>query len=137
MNSTHFLFVDDDPEELDILMDVFKDMNTDITIRYAVNGEEALALLDSDHKSGIIPTLIVLDLNMPRMNGSQTLQSLKSTVHFQHIPVIIYSTSLNSYEKERCILMGAHSYLTKPTSYAEAIDTVAYFMKVANIQTIC
>ena len=136
MNNIHFLFVDDDPEELVILSDAFNDIHADITIRYAANGEEALALLYSDYESGIIPSLIILDLNMPRMNGSQTLESLKSATHFMHIPVIVYSTSLNAFEKDQCISKGAHSYLTKPTSYAETLDTINYFLKVAGSQHI-
>ena len=136
MNNTHFLFVDDDPEELVILSDVFNDIHADITIRYAANGEEALVLVNRDFESGIIPSLIILDLNMPRMNGSQTLESLKSSERFKHIPVIIYSTSLNAFEKDQCISKGAHSYLTKPTSYAETLDTINYFLKVAGSQHI-
>src|ERR1044072_5760822 len=136
MNNTHFLFVDDDAEELVILSDVFNDIHADITIRYAANGEEALVLVNRDFESGIIPSLIILDLNMPRMNGSQTLESLKSSERFKHIPVIIYSTSLNAFEKDQCISKGAHSYLTKPISYAETLDTINYFLKVASSQAI-
>lgn len=136
MNNTHFLFVDDDPEELVILNDVFNDIQAEVTIRYATNGEEALALVDSDYQSGIIPSLIILDLNMPRMNGSQTLELLKSSARFKHIPVIIYSTSLNAFEKEQCISKGAHSYLTKPTSYAETLETIYFFLKVASSQGV-
>lgn len=136
MSNIYFLFVDDDPEELFILNDVFNDIQADITIRYAANGEEALALADSDYQLGIIPSLIILDLNMPRMNGSQTLESLKASERFKHIPVIIYSTSLNAFEKEQCISKGAHSYLTKPTSYAETLETINYFLMVAGSQYV-
>ena len=61
--------------------------------------------------------LIVLDLNMPAIDGFETLKKLKDHSEYKHIPVIIYTTSRNEAEKERCIQAGAIDYISKPDSY--------------------
>lgn len=132
MQETHFLFVDDDPDEQEMLGDAIKTVASHISISFGMNGEEALSLLDRQYENGQVTHLIILDLNMPKMNGTRTLQALKNDDRFRHIPVIIYSTSLNPLEKMRCIELGAHSYLTKPISYTEALSTVRILIDVAS-----
>lgn len=123
------LLVDDDPEDRDIIKDTFDDMGYDSSLRFEENGEEAIRFLqEADH----LPSLIILDLNMPRMNGRQTLAYLKSSPDFSSIPVIIFSTSLNQFEHDQCLALGAHSYVIKPVSYQEAKETAAYFQKVCD-----
>ncbi len=131
MEHYHFLFVDDDPDEHDMLGDALNDLANNISISYELNGEDALVLLDQEFAAGKTPQLIILDLNMPKMNGTRTLQALKADARFQHIPVIIYSTSVNPVEQQRCIELGAHSYLTKPLSYSETVDIINVFVAVA------
>ena len=99
------------------------------TIYFAENGEQALELLDKNYNVAEVPCLIVLDLNMPKMNGTQTLGNLKSDERFKHIPVIIYSTSINPLEKEKCMQLGAHSYITKPISFKESTETAKVFLQ--------
>ena len=77
----------------------------------------------------------VLDLNMPKMNGTDTLKNIKSDPRFSNIPVIIYSTSINPLEKEACMLLGAHSYITKPLSFTESLDTAKLFLKLCGVQS--
>ena len=64
--------------------------------------------------------LIVLDLNMPILNGTQTLFELKQNNRYTRIPVVIYSTSDNEHEKRKCMNFGAVDYLVKPISIAES-----------------
>lgn len=67
-------------------------------------------MLKSNFTSSVYPCLIVLDLNMPKMSGTQTLSKIKCEENFKHIPVIIYSTSINPVEKEKCYsLVRMHS----------------------------
>ncbi len=86
-----------------------------------------MEFLEHSYSSGGLPSMVILDLNMPRMNGTQTLRLLKSDQRFKDIPVVIYSTSLNNIEKDECLALGAHSYVIKPVSYRDTIDTARKF----------
>lgn len=77
------------------------------------NGEEAINYLQATDAQSL-PSLIVLDLNMPRLNGKQTLSYLKANPEFAAIPVIMLSTSDNMLDKTQCQQIGAASYLIKP-----------------------
>ena len=61
------------------------------------------------------------------MNGTQTLKSLKNHDRFKNIPVIIFSTSVNTIEMMECMKTGAASYVVKPVTYKECIDTARTF----------
>lgn len=127
------LLVDDDEEDRAIVKDMLEMSNDEHIISFAVNGEEALRLLDNHFRlHSIIPSLIVLDLNMPKMNGTETLRNIKNDERFKNIPVIIYSTSINPLEKEKCMKLGAHSYITKPISYQEGLETARIFLQFCN-----
>jgi CheY-like chemotaxis protein len=66
---------------------------------------------------------------MPRLNGTQTLSKLKDDKRFKDIPVIIYSTSINPLEKEKCMSLGAQAYITKPISFNESKNTIQLFLQ--------
>ena len=119
MPQKKILLVDDDAEDRFIIADALETEANSSILLYAENGAEAISVLEHIGQSAELPCLIVLDLNMPKMNGTETLQYLKSSTGFKHIPVIIYSTSENPLEKERCIRLGALDYITKPSSMAE------------------
>lgn len=70
------------------------------------------------------PSLILLDLNLPRKNGIEVLQEIKTNRLTQHLPVIILSTSSNRHEIRKCYDLGANSYLIKPIDFDEFVDMV-------------
>lgn len=121
MHSPKILLADDDVEDRLIIGDAIKLLNAGDVMWYADNGLHAFNLLEKSFDDNITPCLIVLDLNMPKMNGTKTLGRLKNDERFKNIPVIIYSTSINPIEKESCMLLGAHSYITKPISFLESM----------------
>lgn len=125
------LLVDDDVEDREIIQDALGDLGYHSIIHFEENGEKALAFLESAFHAGALPTMVVLDLNMPRMNGTQTLRHLKTDERFKNIPVIIYSTSLNRIERDECIALGAHSYVIKPVSYRDTIETAKKFYEMS------
>lgn len=124
------LMVDDDADDRDIIRFSMESINASDTIGFAEDGEQALTILqDDDIALSPVPQLIVLDLNMPRMNGTETLRSLKQDERLKNIPVIIYSTSINPFEKEKCMELGAHSFITKPISYQESLEIANAFLR--------
>lgn len=122
------LLVDDDEEDRMLIRDAFSEIGAADAVHFETNGEEALAYLENH--PGTLPSLIILDLNMPKMNGTQTLRHLKSDDRFKDITVIIYSTSVNPLERETCLALGAHSYVIKPTLYQESVETVTHFYQL-------
>ena len=130
------LLVDDDDEDKFIIKDAMAALDADENIWYANNGEHALELLGSKYRENVKPCLIVLDLNMPKMNGTETLISLKEDERFKDIPVVIYSTSINRLEKEKCMILGAHSYITKPISFNESKEIARFFLEFCEPKNI-
>jgi CheY-like chemotaxis protein len=119
------LLVDDDEEDRMLIQEAFDEIGAGNAVHFEQNGEEAIAYLEDNPSA--LPCLIILDLNMPKMNGTQTLRFLKSNERYKDITVIIYSTSVNPLEREACLELGAHSYVIKPTLYQESLETVARF----------
>ena len=129
MQLRKIVLADDDAEDQTIIQDAMDLLNGPDVLLFVDNGEQVMGLLESKFSDGITPCLIVLDLNMPKMNGTQTLSRLKQDERFKEIPVIIYSTSINPAEKEKCLELGAHSYITKPVSFKESIATAKTFLQ--------
>ncbi len=110
------LYVDDDKDDCIFLLESFAACGNDNLI-CASNGEEAISYLSKD-KEDDLPSLIILDLNMPKKNGRETLNYLKSTPNLANIPVVVLSTSENDKDKEDCVHLGAVSYMKKPVHYS-------------------
>ncbi len=128
MNSRiKILLADDDPEDRMIMADTFKEMKLSDIIHFVDNGENIIQYLDDIDETDPLPSLIILDLNMPRMNGTQTLKLLKNNDRFRNIPVVIFSTSVNAIEMQECLKTGAASYVVKPVTYKECLDTAKAF----------
>lgn len=129
MQIKKILIADDDPEDISIIKDAMELLKVVNVLWSAQNGEQAFELLQKSLESSTKLCLIVLDLNMPKMNGIQTLRKLKMDERFKDIPVIIYSTSINPLEKETCLQLGAHSYIPKPVSFKESMETAKLFLQ--------
>lgn len=133
MQFCKILVADDDLDDVSILEDAIQDLDPQAVLSYVENGRAALDLLNKHYAAGHMPSLIVLDLNMPKMNGSETLKALKKDERFKDIPVVIFSTSINPVEKERCLSLGAHSYMIKPSSLTESIITAKAFLEFCEL----
>ena len=131
------LLADDDVDDKVIIKDAVEQVsNGNDIIYFSDNGEEVLRILNRNFENKDLPCLIVLDLNMPKMNGTETLRVIKNDDRFKNIPVIIYSTSINPMEREKCIHLGAHSYITKPITYKESIDIARLFFEFCEKQPV-
>lgn len=127
------LVVDDDRDELMFLSEAFREIGHGNPVAYAAGG---VLMFDMLKETG--PNrygLIVLDLNMPGMDGLEILNKLKAHPEYSSIPVVIYSTSGNGVEKDLCMQSGAIDFITKPDSrrgYITACTRFAFLMKLAN-----
>lgn len=128
MNTPQIIVVDDDQEDHFILLEYFKDCGKDQYVKFLRNGQEALQYLEKfQSDASQLPKLIVLDLNMPVLNGTQTLIQIKNNRQLKHIPVIIFSTSENENEKRKCLSFGAREYLVKPSTFNEGLRLIEKF----------
>ena len=123
------LIGEDDHEDQFILEEFFQENGVKDQIAFERNGKKVIEYLEKIPSADNLPELIVLDLNMPILNGTQTLFELKNRQRFQDIPVIIYSTSNNEHEKRKCLNFGAVDYLVKPVSVDEGEKMVRQFLE--------
>ncbi len=112
-----FLLVDDDVDDTSIFKEVLEEVNPSIDFVSAGDGHEALHILKA--QNSILPDVIFLDLNMPRMDGKECLSVLKKDAQLRHIPVIMYTTSSQSKDIEETMQKGAICFITKPTNLRE------------------
>jgi CheY-like chemotaxis protein len=128
------MLVDDDPEDREVFSDVYLAQFPGEQLYFAENGERALQSLELLFEEKAELCLIVLDLNMPIMNGSQTLKKLKEDERFRDIPVVIYSTSVNETEREECYRLGALDYLVKPSSFSDSVEIAKKLRRMCLLQ---
>jgi CheY-like chemotaxis protein len=118
---------DDDEDDCIFAKDAFNEIQVRATF-FCV--EDGIELMDYLHRSGKyaeranepLPSLILLDLNMPRKGGAQALKEIKSEPALQHIPVAVLTTSREKEQLVSCREMGAVSLITKPALFAEWIE---------------
>jgi len=123
------LIGEDDFEDQFILQEYFQDNGINEVVAFEKNGKKIIEYLEHLKAEEDLPSLIVLDLNMPILNGTQTLFELKQHSRFNKIPIIIYSTSDNDHEKRKCLNFGAVEYLVKPISVDEGDRMVKKFLQ--------
>src|SRR5690349_15345314 len=113
------LLAEDDSDDREIFHDIFQDRDEEATLTMVENGMEIIQMLESITDESQLPDLIVLDQNMPKMTGKQTLEWLKSNDRYLHIPVIIFSTYSDERLISECTRIGASLVITKPCSFDE------------------
>lgn len=117
----NILFVEDDAIEVMMFVRVLQKIGSNHRLIEARNGEEALAVLNSKE---VIPDIILLDLNMPKLNGIEFLKIVKSNDLTKHIPVIIFTTSNNHRDIATCYKIGISGYIIKPLKYEDYLVLV-------------
>lgn len=117
------LLVEDNPGDVRLLEEAFKETEIDQTHRVFTNGDAALDfLLQSSEPS--YPDLILLDLDLPGKDGCEVLEILREKPQLEWLPVIMLSGSSDSEDVERCYNAKANAYLTKPTDPSEFVSIV-------------
>ena len=122
------LLVEDDPHDVFMATLAFEAAGLDKEVAIATDGRDALDFLlqsgrHTDRPVGS-PQLILMDLNMPRMNGFELLSAIKQNHLLAHIPVVIFTTSGAERDREACAALGAEDYLVKPHNFEEFVSLV-------------
>ncbi len=116
------LLVEDDLVDIMTIKRALKEIKITNPIAVCNNGLEALDYLKN--KSNTRPGIILLDLNMPKMNGIEFLQVIKKNIDFKRIPVVVLTTSKAEQDKMESFNLGVSGYMIKPVDYLQFVETI-------------
>jgi len=133
------LLIEDDPGDVVITREAFEHHKIRNTLRVARDGEEGLDYLyqRGAHQSAPRPDLILLDLNLPKYDGHQLLEQIKSDPELCHIPVVVLTTSAADEDILRSYRLHANAYVTKPVGFGEFMKVIRqideFFVQVVRL----
>ena len=127
------LLVEDNPIDLDLTMRAFASRNLANPIEVARDGEEALDYIPRWEKGEPLPVVILLDLNLPKINGLEVLKVLKSHPVYKTIPVVVLTTSSESSDVKTAYQLGVNSYIIKPVDFEKFIDMAKHIELYWNV----
>jgi CheY-like chemotaxis protein len=119
MRELSILLADDDPIDRELFIEGMNNTGFKFQVSEVENGEEVLKYLSL---AVSFPDFIILDLNMPVKDGRETLEELKKSERYRHIPVFILSTSNARFDVELACNTGANLFLVKPHAYKEIVE---------------
>lgn len=127
---TEVLLVDDNPGDVRLTQEAFREMGGVMTLHVASDGVEALSFLrrEGPYANSPRPDLILLDLDMPRMNGAETLAQIRADADLRLIPVVILTTSDAEADIAKSYDLNANLYLTKPVG----LDAIVILLNSIN-----
>ena len=123
--SDSILYVDDDIDDLFLISEAFEKFTDDFRVVHADNGVEGLKTLEKMHEN--LPCLVIIDINMPIMDGKEMLVKLRTHSQFKDLPVIMFSTSGSEKDKQFAKDNDAE-FISKPASYNELKSLVQQFV---------
>ena len=127
-NLKRILLVEDDPKDIELTLAALSEHNLANEIAVARDGVEAMDYLyrrgSFAQRPADNPAVIMLDLKMPRMDGLQVLQQLKGDEHLRLIPVVVLTSSRESFDLQECYRLGANAYVVKPVRFIEFVEAV-------------
>ena len=142
LNTFVVLMADDDLDDIMLVRDALKDSGCEVDFRYVEDGDEAMDYLlgrGRYHNSELPPrpSLILLDLNMPKKDGMQTLQEIRSNPEIRIIPVVVLTTSRDTDLMLRIYRLGGSAFISKPTVYKDMMKAMerlcAYWFQTVSL----
>lgn len=136
------LIADDDADDRMLIEDAFRESRLSNPLAFVENGEELLQYLRSEGKfagrdNRHMPRLILLDLNMPKMDGRTALRHLKADPDLRRIPVVVLTTSKAEEDILRTYDLGVSSFITKPVTFQGLVDVVralnSYWIEIVEL----
>jgi two-component system response regulator len=120
------LLVEDNPNDVEIARRALAKAAARIDLTVARDGQEALDILAGDGKGGVpLPHLILLDLNLPKVDGREVLEKVKADPKLKRIPIVILTVSSQKEDVARCYDTGVNTFITKPIKFDDFLRAVA------------
>lgn len=121
----HILLVDDNMDDIDLTILALKRNNIMNEVQIAQNGEEAIEMLHSvENREKKLPCLVLMDINMPKMNGLEALKRIRSHPRTAALPVVILTSSKEEHDIIDGYGNGANSYIRKPVDFVNFVEAV-------------
>jgi CheY-like chemotaxis protein len=141
-SSVTIIVADDDADDRLLITDAFKESRLANPLVFVEDGEQLLNFLlnaSSKVNGKVLPGLILLDLNMPRMDGRTALSLIKSNPDLRRIPVVVLTTSKAEEDVLRTYDLGVNSFITKPVTFEGLVDVVQslnhYWIEIVELPT--
>lgn len=140
MSSRPILLVEDNPDDVELTRIAFAEAKIANPLHVVGNGSDALDYLfrrgaHAGRTGEDAPALVLLDLNMPRMDGREVLQAIRAEASTRSLPVVVMTTSAEPFDVEACYALGANSYIRKPVDFDQfmgAVKQVGMYWLVLN-----
>ncbi len=131
MAARSLLYVEDDDAAFFLMKIALGEADSQIQLFRAADGEQALRFLQHSgpFQNAPRPDLIVLDVNLPKRNGLEVLKALKESESLCAIPVIMFTTSAGTSDRETSLALGAEEYVTKPRTLERFMEIVKAFSR--------
>lgn len=130
--SKFILIGEDDIDDKEILEEIFESIDPSIELQFINNGEKVVNYLEVVEIKEL-PCLIILDYNMPDLNGAEILASLQKNERLKNVPKMIWSTSNAPTYKNRCLELGACDYLVKPSTIKDLENMLTHMLSYCEI----
>jgi CheY-like chemotaxis protein len=125
VSAIDILLVEDSQDDIELTLRAFKKNNLGNNVHIARDGAEALEFLRRvERGEAPHPGLILLDIKLPKVDGIEVLRYIKSSRSLRRIPVVMLTTSKNDRDIKTCYDLGANSYIVKPISFKDFMETV-------------
>ena len=126
ISQRHCLFIDDDADYQEFFRDAALTIDPSLNCTFAINGSEAVSMLQD---ASFIPDFIFIDMNMPKMNGKETLEEIRKMERLKDVAVYIYSTAAAPRTTDEMMALGATEFLIKPSSVQGLQDLLGKILK--------
>ena len=112
------LLVEDNPADIYLIQTAITKLGSDIRLWLVTNGRDALTFLrkESPFVRAPSPTLVILDINLPQMHGTEVLAELRALPAYQETPVVMFTSARRDLEEQHCLRLGATAYVQKPAN---------------------
>ena len=124
MKKNQILLVEDNEGDIVLTSEAFEDCGSNIELQIARNGKEAINILFDQKDESLLPDLILLDINLPLLNGHEVLKKIKENTKTKHIPVVILTTSSAMSDINLTYENHANCFITKPADINDFFETI-------------
>jgi CheY-like chemotaxis protein len=122
--SCNILLVEDNKTDIDLIQRAIQKKDSSVQFHIAQDGEQALAHLKKWEQGHPTPLIILLDLNLPGLDGLEVLRTLKAHPHYRVLPVIVLTSSTDTSTIKQAYVLGANSYILKAVDYDEFASAI-------------
>ncbi len=129
MNPQDILLVEDNPDDVELTRIAFLEAGIDRRLVVVRDGAEALDYLfargaHADREGAELPAIVLLDLNLPKLDGREVLQGIRSDERTRNLPVVVLTTSDEPFDVEASYALGVNSYIRKPVDFDQFVAVV-------------